>query len=131
MNTFLDSLISFAIIFTIFYIGNYYINLKRKYNIIVHGDKGKKKRKKEVEIMELSYLITKFKLDIKKMDLLYCIRWISFLDAFIIAFTCVIIFLLPWKIVWQLLAGFVLLFGLIYSLYELFGRHLVKKGWGK
>ena len=133
MDKFLESLVSFAIIFTIFYVGNYYLNLKRKYNKITNKKPSKKKKKnnKPVEIMELSYLINKFKLDIKKMDLLYCIRWISFLDAFIIALTCVIIFLLPWKLIWQLLTGFVLVFGLIYALYEIFGRHLVKKGWGK
>ena len=34
-------------------------------------------------------------------------------------------------IVWQLLIGFVLLFALIYSLYEIYGRHLVKKGYQK
>ena len=131
MDKFSESLISFAIIFTIFYVGNYCLNLKRKYNKIVGKKTNKKKKNKPITIMELSYLITKFNLDIDKIDLLYCIRWISFLDAFIIALTCVIIFLLPWEIAWQLLIGFVLLFGLIYALYEIFGRHLVKKGWGK
>ena len=124
MDKFLESLISFAIIFTLFYIGNYYLNLKRKYNKIVNKKTSKKKSKKgkknkPVTIMELSYLITKFKLDINKMDLLYCIRWISFLDAFIIALTCVIIFLLPWDLAWQLVTGFVIVFGLIYALYEM------------
>lgn len=30
-----------------------------------------------------------------------------------------------------MLLGFVLLFGLIYALYEILGRVLVKKGWSK
>ena len=38
---------------------------------------------------------------------------------------------IPWSIGFSMLLGFVLLFGLIYSLYEFLGRSLVKKGWSK
>ena len=130
MDETIMSLIFFIIMFIIIYIVNYYFILKKKYNII-NGKKKSKRKNKEIEIMELSYLITKFNLDKNKMDLLYCIRWIAFLDAFIISLTGTVIFLIPWKIVWQFLVGFVMVFGLIYALYELLGRHLVKKGWNK
>ena len=81
--------------------------------------------------MELNYLISKFKLDKNKIlykpVCLYC----SLFNGFIISLTVTIISNIKLKMMWQLLIGFVLLFGLIYSVYELYGRHLVKKGWKK
>lgn len=113
----------------IVFLVDYFAVLLPKYKVI-SGKKTKKKDKK-IYIMELQYLINHFKLDIKKIDLEYVIKWFAFLNAFIIAFTSAVIMLLPWNMFFQLLVGFVLLLALIYSLYELFGRHLVKKGWQK
>lgn len=130
MNEFLETIIFFSILFIIICLINYFFILKKKYNKIFSQGKNNKKSKK-IDIMELSYLIMRFNLDIKKMDILYCLKWITILDAFIIAFTSTIIILIPWKIMGQLLVGFVLIFGLIFSLYEIMGRYLVKKGWQK
>ena len=62
------------------------------------------------------------KLPVRKMLLVF-----SLIDAFIMAFTASFITALPVNTVFQMLIGFVLLFALIYALYEIYGRHLVKK----
>lgn len=138
MNKYLESLIIFLVLFVLIGFGNYFFNLKRKYKnkdkikkVKKKTKKNKKKHKYEFNIMELSYLINKFKLDVNKMDMLYVLKWISFLDAFIISFTSAVIIIIPLGIMWQFLIGFVMVFGLIYAIYEIFGRYLVKKGWQK
>ena len=123
------SIISGIITLIIVFIVDYFLILLPKCKII-NGKKTKKKDKK-VYIVELQYLINRFNLDIKKIDLDYVIKWIAFINAFIIALTSSVIMLIPWHMIFQLLVGFVLLLGLIYSLYEIYGRHLVKKGWKK
>ena len=76
-------------------------------------------------------MVSKFKLDKKKLNYKSCILCISLINAFIISFVSTVISAIPTKIVWQLLVGFVLIFALIYSMYEIYGRILVKKGFGK
>ena len=104
--------------------------LKRGYENI-KKQKTKKKNKKLEDFVGLSYLIPRFKLDINKMNLNYVFFMVSLIDAFIISFVFLVISSIPWSIGFSMLLGFVLLFGLIYSLYEIFGRILVKKGWSK
>ena len=103
-------------------------NLDNCFPCIVYS---KKKNKKLEEFVGLSYLIPKFKLDINKMDLNYVFFMVSLIDAFIISFVFVVITIIPWDMGFSMLLGFVLLFGLIYALYEILGRVLVKKGWSK
>jgi len=98
------------------------------YNFIMKP-KLKKKNKKNNEIMEISYLIYKFKLDKKKVLLKPTAMWCSLINGFIISVTVTVISNIKLHIAWQLLIGFALVFGLIYSIYEIYGRHLVKKGW--
>ena len=131
-----EAIIFGVITFIVIYLIYYFIILKRKYKNYLNPYKIKKNnKKKEKDIfkqMELGYLITKFNLDPQKIRLLYTLRMIALIDAFIISFTGTIIYYIPGKeIIWKFLIGFVLLFGLIYAIYELFGRHLVKKGWQK
>ena len=96
----------------------------------VHSkNKKNKKRKKDPVIMELQFLQKKFNLDLFKVDLDYVIKWFAFFNAFIIAVTSTVVMLIPWPMIFQFMLGFVILLGLTYSIYELFGRHLVKKGW--
>lgn len=121
------SLISGIITFIIVFIVDYFVILVPKTKVI--SGKKNKRKKKETTIMELEYLKTHFNLDLFKVDLDYCIKWFAFLNSFIISITSTIIMLIPWNLIFQLMIGFVLLMGLIYSLYEIFGRHLVKKGW--
>ncbi len=113
--------------FVIVFLVNYFIILKRG-NI---KNKGKKKAKKIEELSGFSYLIPKFKLDVKKMNLPFVSLLISLVNAFIISVVFVIIFLVPWSTGFRMLLGFALLFGLIYAMYEILGRFLVKKGWRK
>lgn len=106
----------------IIFIIDYYIINKRKLSTSKKG-----KKKKEKQIGELDYMIIKFKLNPKKIDKKKAIFWISLINSFIISLVSTILMLAPFKIIWQMLIAFVLLFGLIYSLYELYGRHLKKK----
>jgi len=80
--------------------------------------------------IELSYLIPKFNLNKLKINYPRITTDISLINAFIIAFVSTLVTSLPYHMVFQLLIGFVMLFALIYSLYEIYGRHIYKK-WGK
>ncbi|MEG1505988.1 MAG: hypothetical protein RR478_00660 [Bacilli bacterium] len=123
------TLILGVIVFIVVFLVDYFLILKRKVKKIT---KPKEKEKfKIISIMEIEYLINKFALDKKKLNINYCIVCIALLNALIISFVSSIIMLIPWALPWQLLVGFTLLFILIYAIYELFGRHLVKKGWRK
>ena len=89
------------------------------------------KRKKKREIIELVYLQNKFHLDSKKFNAREQILWISMMDAFIMSFVWTFMNFIPVDFGWQLMIAFVLVFALIYSMYEIYGRHLVKKGYQK
>lgn len=89
---------------------------------------GKNKGKK---LSEVKYFVKKFKLDRNKMDLKKFYNGIALINSLIISF--VSIFLMYMDIVWkfnyvlELIVGFILLFLLIYSLYEIYGNILKKK----
>ena len=121
------SIIIGIITFIVVLIVDYYFVLIPKYNII-QGKKTKRKSNNNT-IMEVQFLVSKFKLNDSKIDYKYLLKRIAFLNALIISFTSTIIMYIPLKMMWQLLIGFVIVFGLIYALYELLGRHLVRKGW--
>lgn len=91
-------------------------------------NKHKLKSKKKKEIGEINYLTKKFNLDSKKLNVKGMLVWISIIDAFIISFVGTFIIIIPVSFIWQILIGFVMLFGLIYALFEIYGRHLVNKG---
>lgn len=105
----------FAIMFLLIFIITYYLNLNNY------------KKRKYTSIGELNYLLKKFNLDRKKLPVRKMLLVFSLIDAFIMAFTASFITALPINTVFQMLIGFVLLFALIYALYEIYGRHLVKK----
>ncbi len=113
----LFNIFMFLIFLLIIFIITYFMNLS--------------KYKKKKSIGEIKYLINKFNLDEKKLKKRQMILWVSIIDAFIISFVGTFIFMLPIDYVWKFLAGFVLLFALIYALFEIYGRHLVKKGYQK
>lgn len=104
-----------AIMFLLIFIITYWMNLNNY------------KKRKYTSIGELNYLLKKFNLDRKKLPVRKMLLNFSLLDAFIMAFTASFITALPVNTVFQMLIGFVLLFALIYALYEIYGRHLVKK----
>ena len=100
----------------------------KKLNLIKNKGVSKKGKKKKIKnISEVDYLTAKFKLDAKKLNLNKVIIMISLINAFIISIVSSVIMLMPFAIMWQLIVAFALLFGLIYALYEIYGRHLKKK----
>ncbi len=111
------SLIFFLIIYMLVFLITYIMDLI------------KIKKKKQKKIGEIQYLVSKFKLDINKLNYKKACLVISFLNAFIISSVTLVISLLKTNMTLQLIVGFVLLFSLIYSLYEIYGRILVKKGY--
>ncbi len=129
-------IIFFLIVFIIIFLLDYYILLKPKLNI--NGKKKKNGKDKSSEIMEIKYLSSKFNINYKSLIKTWVFLWIAFINAFIITIVSSVISFLPINTLFdnvddleisiKLMIGFVLLFGLIYSLYELFGKYLVKKG---
>lgn len=111
------SLIFFLIIYILVFLITYIMDLI------------KIKKKKHKKIGEIQYLVSKFKLDINKLNYKKVCLVISFLNAFIISSVTLVISVLKTNMTLQLIVGFVLLFSLIYSLYEIYGRILVKKGY--
>ena len=104
-----------AIMFLLIFIITYWMNLNNY------------KKRKYTSIGELNYLLKKFNLDRKKLPVRKMLLVFSLIAAFIMACTASMITALPVNTVFQMLIGFVLLFALIYALYEIYGRHLVKK----
>ncbi len=130
MNEIEINLVWALVLFVLIFLVNYLLVFKKGYDNI-KKQKKKKKNKRIEDFMGLSYLIPKFNLDVNKMNLNYVFLMVSLIDAFIISIVFFVTASIPWSIAFSMLLGFVLLFGLIYSLYELFGRSLVKKGWSK
>ncbi len=125
MHNYLEDFFFFLSLFVLIFIIDYFFINKRKLNLINNKGVNKKGKKKKIKtIGELEYLTFKFKLNEKLLDKNKVILWVSILNSFIISFTSSIILLIPMKLIWQLLIAFVLLFALIYSLYEIYGRHL-------
>ena len=89
------------------------------------------KTRKRGKIIEINYVTNRFNLDKKKINYKALVLIVSLTNAFIISFVCTIISIIPVKLTWQMLIGFVLLFTFIMLFYELIGSLCVKKGWKK
>lgn len=112
----------------IVFLVDYYLINKRKLALIKNKGKTKKGKQKKIKsIGEIDYLIIKFKLNKKKLNEERMIIYISLINSFIISVVSSVVMLMPLKLMWLMLIAFVLLFCLIYSLYEIYGRHLKKK----
>lgn len=123
----MEQLILFIFTFILAFIGRlllYLISKRAK-------KKGRKKKDKSGLAIEMKYLSMKFKLDNEKVDKKSIATLISCMDALIIAATFAIVITVSDSIVLELLLGLALIFGLIYGLYEILGRILLKKGYGK
>ena len=128
MEYYIELIIWGLCIFSVLFIFNYFIIYKLRYKRL------KKKKLSKTELKDyigFSYLIPRFKLDINKIKENRMFFSLSIINAFIVSITFMIIYIIPWNVGFKLMIGFVLLFALIYSLYEIYGRHLVKKGWEK
>ncbi len=118
----------FAILFIVIFLIDYYIINKRKLYLIEHKGINKRGKKKKIkQIGEMDYLVAKFHLNKNKLNKKNIIIWISIINSFIISIVSALVMLMPFKLVWQLLIAFVLLFGLIYSLYDIYGKYLKKE----
>lgn len=120
MEKVLINLIFFFVVALVIFLCDYILIMKRKL---------KSKKVKNEDIMEINYLISKFKLDKNKVLYKPLCLYCSLINGFIISGVVTVISNIKVKMMWQLLIGFVMLFGLIYAVYEIYGRHLVKKGW--
>lgn len=117
LENILFNLIFFLVVFLFVFLVDFYV---------VSKEKGKK-RKVEKLTSQDTYMIKKFNLDEKKLNLTRLNFHIAIINAFIIAFVSTTISLTNLHIGFQMLISFVVLFALIYSLYEIYGRHLKKK----
>ena len=134
VNKITSNLIFFIVVFLIVYIFCYYIAGRIKVSKEKNKDKTKGKNKKKERPFKYTnegkLLMIRYNLDEKKVDYKELLKWTSFCNALIISLTSTIIYNIPLKMYYQLAIGFVILFGLIYSIFEIVGRHLNKK-WGK
>lgn len=89
--------------------------------------KKKTKTKQNKTILEINYLITRFKLEEKDLKKKSNYAMISLLDALIIAITFTVVILITNILILQLLIGLVVAMGLIFATFELYGKYLVKK----
>lgn len=119
MEKLIVNVLFFFVLMFVIFIVDYCFVMKKKL-------KGKGKRKKE-DIMEINYLVGKFNLDKSKLHYKPISMWCSLINAFIMSLVATVVYNIKLHMAWQLLIAFVLLFALIYSLYEIYGRHLVKK----
>ena len=130
MNRLEAILVLFGILFIIIFLVDYFA-IKRKYLKVITGKKKSKKNSKKSELTELTYLIKKFNLDKKKLKLDRLLVGISIINGIIISLVSVVIMLIDINMILQLAIGFFLLIALIYSIYEILGRYLVKVGYSK
>ena len=132
MNRLTIFILFFSITFLLIFLAHYFIVTKPALKKIYKGEnnqkKGKaKKKKKEVEVGELNYLVYKFKLDKNKLNWKSLAIMIPLINAFIMSLVVSILELIPLNLIFKVLIAFVLLFSLIYSLYEIYGRYLKNK----
>ena len=128
MNEYLLSIYIFIGLLIIVFLIDYFLINKKKLNLIKNKGLTKKGKKKKIKsISEIDYLTMKFKLNKKNLNMDRMIIMISLINAFIISVVSSIVMLMPFAIMWQLIVAFALLFGLIYALYEIYGRHLKKE----
>ena len=133
MNWVINNLIFFIIVFLMVYIFCYYIAGRIKVPKEKNKDKSTGKGKKQRPFKytnEGKLMVIRYNLDEKKVDYQELLKWTSFCNAFVISLTCTIISNIPLKMYFQLAIGFIIIFALIYSIFEIVGRHLNKK-WGK
>ncbi len=121
----MDNVILFLVAFVFSFGGRFilYLLSKRK--------SGKKKKQKIGIAVELKYLIVKFDLDGERIDNKGFASLVSLLDALIISTTVVAVVLVTDNITLELFIGLILVVLLITVIYEILGRILVKKGYGK
>lgn len=115
-NGVIGIILEYLIVFTIILIINYFLYVRKK----------KRLNKKKMPV-ELFYLISMYKLDIKKINYKKFLWIYSFVNTFIVSTIYIIVVYLVEGFIWQLLIGMVLLILLIIICYGLLGRYYQKK----
>lgn len=126
MNTITLNIIFFIVVYLLVFIFCYFFAGKLR-----SKSKDKDKNKTTFKMMnEGTFLIKRYNLDDTKIDLKKMNFGIANCNALIIAFTSTFISAIDIKIYYKFAIAFVLLFALIYAIFEIYGRYLNKK-WGK
>ena len=125
---FKEALIVFSCLFLVMFIIDYFFINRRKLKIIEGKTKrGRKKKQKVIGEID-NLLVPKFKLDKAKINYRHAIGVVAIINSFIISLVSTIIMFINLDMIWILLVAFCLLFGIIYALYEHYGRYLNRKG---
>ena len=112
----LGVILEYLIVFAIIFIINYFLYVRKK-----------KRLNKNKMPVELFYLISMYKIDIKKINYKKFLWIYSFINTFIVSTIYIIVVYLVKGFIWQLLIGLVLLILLIIICYGLLGRYYQKK----
>ena len=113
----LGEVIFFLIVFLVVFLIHYYV---------ISFDRKKKKKIAKLTSMDL-YILKRFSIEESKISLKTLNFHVSIIDAFIIAFVSTTLDITDFHIGIKFLISFALLFSLIYSLYEIYGRRLKKR----
>ena len=90
-------------------------------------NRGRKEYKEGKKITEIEFLVKKYNLDMRKVKY-NKLKWtVTIVNSFIVASTSTIISVID-SPVWQILVGFIILFALIFAIYEIIGRLFARKG---
>lgn len=97
---------------------------------LVNKKRGKQKKsvRKELMPIEIKYLNKRFGLKMSKIYKSCFMLLVSFIDGLILSVTAMLVMLIPRFIYLQMLVGLGVLLGLIFVVYEVLGRILVRKG---
>ena len=109
-----DLLIDFVLMFLIIYL---------VYLILINRKKVKYEQLKETDFIKI--FIRRYNINVEKVNYKLLINVVALINSFIIAFTSTIILKIE-SIVWSVIVAFVVLFLLVYSLFELAGRYFKK-----
>lgn len=112
----LTVIIEYLIVFIIIFILNYFLFIRKKTKL----------NKKKVPI-ELNYLLSIYKIDIKKLNYKKFVWIYNLINTFIITTIYIIIVYLLDNLILQIIFGMILLILLIIICYGLLGRYYQKK----
>ncbi len=88
-----------------------------------------KRRSDYTKLKDNSYVkafIARYNLDMRKTKYKEVLRLFAFINSFILAFTSALILNID-EFIWKLVVSFIVIFVLIYALYEITGRYLKNK----
>ena len=121
-----NDILFFLVVLVLLFLIDYFFFLRVKLKRI-NNKKEEKSKKKKSNILEIDYVSAKFKIKKEKLYKTSVLLWIALINSFIISLVSTIITIIPGMFIIRILIGVLLLFLLIYSIYEIFGRRLEKK----